>query len=250
MKIAAVIPARGGSKRLPRKNIREFLGHPLLAYAVSAALNAGIFERVLVSSDDQEIGLAAKWYGAEFLLRPGGLAGDTATLVDVAHHALEQLRQTYSVPDVLCQIMPNCPLVRSRDIIEHWELFSRHQRSFQISVVPYRAVYPEWTLLADEDSRGQWKFGRDGLVRSQELQRAYCPTGAIWLVKTADFVRQNAFYGDPFHIAPMDANRGIDIDTFEDFELAELLVRGLHSRDGESPLEPVRCGAFQHSGVA
>lgn len=211
----------------------------MLGYAVSAALNSGLFAEVIVSSDEPSIGHLAEQYGAVFVLRPAELASDSAGLADVARHVLDELRKRGLQPEAICQSMPNCPLVRSADFVEHWRLFNEHHRQFQISVVPYRGVYPQWALAADEHQRGRWIFGEKNLVRSQELARAFCPTGAIWWARTTDFLEQNAFYGSPFHLAAMDANRGIDIDDEEDFKLAELLVYGLTARDGQSPLEPV-----------
>lgn len=235
----ALVPARAGSKRLPGKNTRPFFGHPMLAYGIAAALNSKLFERVIVSSDDPALERVAVWYGAKFILRPAELAADTAGLAEVAVHALDCLRKEGSEPEALCQIMPNCPLVRSVDLIEHWRLFRDCNRSFQISVVPYRAVYPHWALRKDEQGRGEWMFGEKYVVRSQDLACAVCPTGAIWLTRTHDFLVQHTFYGTPFHLAPMDANRGVDIDDAEDLALAELLVHGLSARDGVSPLEPM-----------
>ncbi|MGA2022329.1 MAG: pseudaminic acid cytidylyltransferase, partial [Candidatus Sulfotelmatobacter sp.] len=115
-KLIAIIPARGGSKRLPGKNVQSFFGHPMLAYSVSAALNSGLFAEVIVSSDDAAIGRIAEWYGAIFVLRPAELASDSAQLVDVARHVLEVVRSRDIDPDAICQCMPNCPLVRSEDI--------------------------------------------------------------------------------------------------------------------------------------
>jgi CMP-N-acetylneuraminic acid synthetase len=243
-KLIAIIPARGGSKRLPGKNVQSFFGHPMLAYSVSAALNSGLFAEVIVSSDDAAIGRIAEWYGAIFVLRPAELASDSAQLVDVARHVLEVVRSRDIDPDAICQCMPNCPLVRSEDIRAHWNIFKDEERCFQISVVPYRGVYPQWAVVSDDRNGGRWLFGDRYLVRSQELSRTFCPTGAIWWARTTDFLAQNAFYGSPFHLAPMDANRGIDIDDEEDLQLAELLVHGLTARDGKSPLEPVRRDAF------
>jgi pseudaminic acid cytidylyltransferase len=237
--LIAIIPARGGSKRLPGKNVRPFFGHPMLAYSVSAALNSGLFREVIVSSDEPAIGRIAETYGAVFLQRPAELAGDSATLVDVARHVLDVLRNRGIEPESICQCMPNCPLVRSEDILAHWNLFTKEQRRFQISVVPYRGVYPHWAVVSEGERGGRWLFGERYVVRSQELSETFCPTGAIWWARTEDFRQQNAFYGSPFHIAAMDANRGIDIDDEQDLILAELLVRGLTSRDGQSPLEPV-----------
>jgi len=243
-----LIPARGGSKRLPGKNLKTFFGHPMLAYAISAALNTKLFSTVIVSSDDPDVGRVAQWYGAEFLLRTQSLATDSASLVDVGKHLLDTLRERGQSPDALCQCMPNCPLVRGSDIVEHWRWFREKRRSFQISVVPYRGVYPQWAMIADHQHKGQWLYGDKNLVRSQELSQTFCPTGAIWWTRTADFLAQSAFYGSPFHLAPMDANRGMDIDDEEDLALAELIVRGLRDRDGQSPLEPIQCASFQETG--
>lgn len=216
----------------------------MLAYSISAALHSGIFGEVMVSSDDAMIGRVAEWYGARFVPRPSELASDTSGLVEVARHGLEWLGGRGVEPNAICQIMPNCPLVRAGDIQEHWRVFEESHRSFQISVVPYRGVYPQWALSRDERQAGQWVFGERHLLRSQELAQTFCPTGAIWWARTADFIAQNAFYGSPFYLAPMDANRGIDIDDEEDLKLAELLVHGLTARDGTSPLEPNACEAF------
>jgi CMP-N-acetylneuraminic acid synthetase len=222
---------------VPGKNIRLFFGHPMLAYSVSAALNSGLFDEVVVSSDDPETGRIAEGYGAHFVLRPTELASDDAGLVGTARHVLEVLRIRGKEPQYICQCMPNCPLVRSADIQQHWRIFNDEHRPFQISVVPYRGVYPHWAIVSDGQYRGRWLLGERYQSRSQELPQAFCPTGAIWWARTRDFLEQNAFYGSPFHIAPMDANRGMDIDDEEDLKLAELLVHGLTVRDGSSPLE-------------
>jgi CMP-N-acetylneuraminic acid synthetase len=242
--LIALIPARSGSKRLPGKNVRPFFGHPMLAYSISAALHSRLFAKVIVSSDDPAIGRIAEWYGAVFVLRPPALATDSAQLVDVARHVLDVLRGRGVEPEAICQCMPNCPLVRSADIVEHWRIFSDGDRLFQISVVPYRGVYPHWAIVLDDRQGGRWLFGERNLARSQDLPPAFCPTGAIWWARTKDLLVQNAFYGSPFCLAPMDANRGIDIDDEEDLKLAELLVHGLTARDGESPLEPANHDPF------
>lgn len=243
-KPVAVIPARGGSKRLPGKNLLSFFGHPMMAYGISAAVNSGLFEKVTVSSDDAEIGRVAEWYGAEFIERPPELATDTAKSIDAVTHVLRRLAATGSFPETLCQVLPNCPLVTSGDIIEHGRLFREANRSFQISVVTYRCVYPEWAMVEDEKGHGRWRFGAEFLVRSQELARSFCPTGAVWWARCADLVAQNTFYGSPYHLAEIDANRGVDIDDEEDLRLAKLLVLGLTARDGCSPLEPMKESYF------
>jgi len=220
----------------------------MLAYAISAARHSRLFAEVIVSSDDPATGRIAESYGAVFVLRPPELATDSAQLVDAARHVLTVVRGRGTEPDAICQCMPNCPLLRSEDIIEHWNIFKGAERCFQISVVPYRGVYPHWAVVSDDQQVGRWLLGDRYHVRSQELSATFCPTGAIWWARTPDFLAQNAFYGSPFHIAPMDANRGIDIDDEADLKLAELLVHGLTARDGQSPLEPVHHGNFAREG--
>lgn len=216
----------------------------MIAYAVAAAKNSKLFEKIIVSTDDRLTGRIGEWYGAEYLVRPAELATDEAGLVDVALHALESLEFRGIKVDALCQLMPNCPLRLSKDIIEHYNLFKSGPRFFQISVVPYRGVYPHWALMADDEGKGHWLFGSKHLVPSQQLDVAYCPTGAIWWVRTAKFVTQRKFYGNPFYLALMDANRGVDIDRLEELEFADILVRGLWQRNGVSPLEPVHMESF------
>ncbi len=230
----ALIPARGGSKRVPGKNIAPFFGHPLIAYAIAAARNAGLFDDVLVSTDSPAIGDIARWYGATYLPRPAALASDSAGLVEVALHAL-QARPA----EVFCLMMPNCPLRRASDVVEQYRTFRQGRRLFQISAVPYRGVYPHWAMTMDKTGRGGWLFGDKFKVRSQTLATAVCPTGAAWWIRSKDFTAQKNFYGKPFHLAPMDASRGLDIDHPEELELAEILARGLKARDGKSALEPI-----------
>jgi CMP-N-acetylneuraminic acid synthetase len=222
---------------LPGKNLRPFFGHPMMAYGISAAVNSGLFEKVIVSSDDPEIGRAAQWYGAEFIERPAELATDTAKSIDAVIHVLRTLGDRGILADSLCQVFPNCPLVTSADIAGHGKLFRQGNRSFQISVVTYRCVYPEWAMLADAEDRGQWAFGKEFLGQSQDCARTFCPTGAVWWARCAELLAQKTFYGSPFHLAEMDANRGVDIDDEQDLRLSELLVLGLKARDGCSPLE-------------
>jgi CMP-N-acetylneuraminic acid synthetase len=246
--LLAVIPARGGSKRIPGKNVLSFFGHPMIAYAIAAARNSGLFERIIVSTDDAEIGKIAAWYGGEYFKRPPKLATDEADLVDVSLNVLQTLAGEGFQPRALCQLMPNCPLRRSDDICNQFREFETSNRKFQISVVPYRAVYPHWAMAQEPDG-GKIMFDIDSRANSQTLPKAYCPTGAIWWVQRGEFIEQRTFYGKPYYLANMDANRGIDIDEAADLELADLLVRGLRDRDGVSPLEVISAQPYRDRGV-
>lgn len=216
-----------------------------MAYGLTAAVNSGLFQKVFVSSDDREIGKVAEWYGAEFVERPPELATDTAQSIDAVIHVLGTAAKRGIQPEFLCQILPNCPLVTSGDVVEHWNSFCGGKRLFQISVVNYRCVYPEWALVADHEGRGRWHWGTEFLKRSQDLSRATCPTGAVWFARCEDLIAQRTFYGSPFHLKLIDSNRGVDIDDAEDLNLADLLVRGLTARDGKSPLETMKTSYLQ-----
>jgi CMP-N-acetylneuraminic acid synthetase len=216
----------------------------MMAYGISAAVNSGLFEKVIVSTDDTEIGRVAEWYGGEFYPRPPELATDTAKSIDAITHVLRTLESRGIRSEYLCQIFPNCPLVTNADVIAHEKLFREGNRKFQISVVTYRCVYPEWAMVTDKDGRGRWAY-KEFVGRSQDCARTFCPTGAVWWARCADLIEQDTFYGSPFHLAEIDANRGVDIDDNEDLKLSELLVYGLQARDGRSPLElPKRASYF------
>jgi CMP-N-acetylneuraminic acid synthetase len=249
-KSVAIIPARGGSKRLPGKNLLPFFGHPMMAYGVSAVVNSGLFEKVIVSSDDAEIGRVAAWYGAEFMERPAELATDTAKSIDAVTHVLRSLAANGCHIENVCQVLPNCPLVTSADVIDHERRFREARRAFQISVVTYRCVYPEWAMVEDSEGHGRWRFGREFLVRSQDLTRTFCPTGAVWWARCEDLLAQNTFYGSPYYLEEIDTNRGVDIDDEDDLHLAELLVLGLTARDDRSPLEPMKESYFRGQSCA
>ncbi len=100
-------------------------------------------------------------------------------------------------------------------------------------------------MIRDAEQRGQWLFGERYVIRSQELSKTFCPTGAVWWARRTALLQQKTFYGTPFHLAEVDANRGVDIDDPQDLEMADVLVRGLTSRDGVSPLEQLGSSYFQ-----
>jgi CMP-N-acetylneuraminic acid synthetase len=215
----------------------------MLAYAVAAARNTGLFDRVVVSSDDELILEVARWYGAEPLRRPAELAGDEVGSYSVTAHALASLGGGEPFRAV-CQLLPNCPLRRSGDVSEQYEAFVSGRRQSQVSVVPYRGTYPQWALRQTGEGLGTWLSGPHPVAPSQTLGEPVCPTGALWWAAAEGFLTRGSFYAPPFHLALMDANRGLDIDRVDELELADLIVRGLRDRDGVWPLEPIASDPF------
>jgi len=235
----ALIPARSGSGRLPDKNIRPLFGHPLLAYAISAAHNAKVFDRVILSSDSEDYLRVGEHYGAEGVHRPPQLATATAGLVGVSLHVLDQLAAHGYEPEILCLMMPCCPLRKSAEVRRHFEVFCAKRRTFQLSVTDYAFSYPDWAMELGPDGTMKRRWGNEALGRSQELDKLYAPSGAVWLVDVSEFRKQRAFYGTPLSGEPMPLPDGIDIDTLDDFRMAQALALGYQELDGRPQVEPI-----------
>ena len=235
----ALIPARSGSGRLPDKNIRTFLGHPMLAYAITAARNAGVFEAVVLSSDSESYLRIGAHYGAEGILRPPELATSTSDLVGVALHALDQVATRGEDPEILCLMMPCCPLRQSNEVRRHFEVFCSKGHAFQLSVMDYAFSYPQWAMELATDGAMKRHWIDEALGPSQDLHKLYAPSGAIWLVRVDELRKQRAFYGRPLYGEPIPMPQGIDIDTPEDFQMAQALALGYLELDGRSLLEPI-----------
>jgi len=238
--VVAVIPARSGSVRVKNKNIRTLMGHPLLAYSIVAAKNSGGFSGVFVSTDNEQYGEIARYYGAEVIQRPLELATSHSDLVGVAKHALESIIRSGGNPGILVLLMPCCPLRRSASITKHIQIFEENRRSFQLSLVEFAASHPQWAMSRDALGHIEFFFGDQYLVRSQELDKLYCPSGAIWIVRVEDFLKQGKFYGDPLFGEPLPFPDGMDIDEEADLKLAEALVVGFNKTQGADLLEDIR----------
>ena len=221
----AVIPARGGSKRIPRKNLVEFGGRPLIAWTIEAAVESELFERVLVSTDDAEIAALAEEYGLDVpFLRDRG-ADDFTPVSEATIAALNQVRSHIGETfHTVVQLLPSCPLRESRHIIEAVNNFRRRQATFQISCSEFGWTNPWWAVTLDDNQIPQPLFPDQRQTRSQDLPRLYCPTGAIWIAEVEPLYAAGTFYG-PGHIYfPIDWSAGVDIDNPGDLELARALL--------------------------
>ena len=219
-----LIPARGGSKRIPRKNILPFHGKPMIAYTIEAAKKSGLFgKHIYVSSDSDEILKIAAKYGALTVKRPASISGDKAGLETAVLHLLEEAG--VSNFDNLCMLMPNCPLRTAADVKAAYKEFIKSKASCLMSVVAYGWLYPFWTL---QEKAGILKMFPDKkyFVDSKLLpQNIYCPTGAVRWVQIPKFLKHKTFYGKDLakYIIPFE--RSADIDTFEDLNLAKKLYK-------------------------
>ena len=182
----AVIPARGGSKRIPGKNLVPLAGKPLLAYTIEAALGSGLFDRVVVTTDSLEIAEAARDLGAEVpFTREPSLSDDVVPVSAATLDALERVDPDGSAVTRVCQLMPNCPLRTAEDIRVSAEQFERLAADSQISVVRYGWQNPWWAMRRSEQFVLEPLFAEAATARSQDLPELFCPTGAVWWASAA-----------------------------------------------------------------
>jgi N-acylneuraminate cytidylyltransferase len=221
----AVIPARGGSSRIPRKNIRSLAGQPLIAYTIAAALESGAFGSVVVSTDSEEIADIARRLGAEVpFMRAASLADDQTPVSAATCDALERLDPSGTRYDMVAQLMPNCPLRTAADIVASHDEFTASAYTAQISVCRYGWLNPWWAMTKEPDGRVEPVFAERMTERSQDQPELYCPTGAIWWA-ISDVLRTARTFHVPERggcVLPWE--HGLDIDTDDDWRMAEAII--------------------------
>lgn len=219
MKVA-LIPARGGSKRIPRKNIKEFHGKPMIAYSIEAAINSGCFDKVVVSTDDAEIAAVAVSYGAEVpFTRPSELADDYATTAVVIEHALKYFEsEGYSI-NYLCCIYPTAPLVSSDDIRGAFKELEASSAHFCFPVCSF--AYPiQRALKLSTENRVQMFQPEHLNTRSQDLEEGYHDTGLFYWGRAKSFLDGIPVFSKESIPYVIPRYRVIDIDNPEDWDIA------------------------------
>ena len=222
----AVIPARGGSKRVPKKNIRDFAGKPLIAHTIEAALRSGLFEQVIVTTDSPEIAEVSTAFGAEApFLREAHLADDFVPVSVATKDVLERLDPAGGRFEFVCQLMPNCPLRTHADITDSHGQFTQTSADAQLSVVRYNWQNPWWAMRREQDLTLSPVFEEYLAKRSQDLPDLFCPTGAVWWIKQEALRREGTYYVAGKTGWEIPWARGVDIDTEDDWVMAELLFK-------------------------
>jgi CMP-N,N'-diacetyllegionaminic acid synthase len=220
--ILCVIPARGGSKRLPGKNIKPFLGVPLIGYAIRAAKGSKYIDRVIVTTDDESIASVAKEEGAEVpFMRPGELATDTATSLAPLQHAVQEVEKEGKKVDTIVLIQPTVPGVLTEDVDATVEkLFSSSSNS-AITVCPISDP-PEWMFRVDEEGRLNKYI--DGPANN-DLEKLYKVNGAVYAMPRKTVIDNNQIIDvESCAAVIMPRERSVDIDTQTDFDMAEMLL--------------------------
>ena len=217
----AIIPARGGSKRIPRKNIKEFCGKPILAYSVEAALNSQLFDEVMVSTDDTEIADIAKRYGASVpFLRSAETANDFAILKDILNEVLAKYYELEKLFDEVCCILPTAPLIETDDIIKSHEILEKDNCVSVVPVVKYS--YTIFRSLKIENGRLVMNWPENFPKRSQDLPDAYHDAGLFYWYSKKYFEEKIAGFGVDACPYILDEEKVQDIDTLDDWKIAEM----------------------------
>ncbi|GEM80850.1 pseudaminic acid cytidylyltransferase [Vibrio superstes] len=219
----AIIPARGGSKRIPRKNIKPFHGKPMIAYSIEAALNSGCFDKVIVSTDDQEIADVAIKCGAEVpFLRPKNIADDFATTMDVMQHAIKWcLDQKLNIDNVCC-IYATAPFILPKYIQQGLEALSSKNVEYAFSATSFPFAIQR-AISVDKNGFVAMFSPEFTNTRSQDLEEAYHDAGQFYWGKPSSFLAGKAIFAEHSKAILLPRKRVQDIDTPEDWELAESL---------------------------
>lgn len=225
MRRIAIIPARGGSKRIPKKNIVDFCGKPMIAWTIEAALQANLFDQVLVSTDSQEIAEVAEAFGAVVPFLRNENCDDFIPVSDATITALRQAEDYFKVEyEVVVQLMANCPLRTENHILDAMSVFESCDVEYQVSCFRFGWMNPWWAATLDEHSFPQRLFPEAMTKRSQDLPSLVCPTGAIWIANRSSLLSAMSFYGPKHRFHPMAWDAAIDIDDYEDLKMASALA--------------------------
>lgn len=225
-KILAIIPARGGSKGVPKKNIKELKGKPLIDYTIESAKKSKYIDRVLVSTEDEEIAKVSKRSGAEVpYLRPSQLSQDNSPTIDCVIHMVNWLKENENyIPDYVCLLQCTSPLRTYEDIDRAIEKALYLNMDGVVSVCEAE-VNPYWTNVFKGDKLEFFIKEGKQITRRQDLPAVYRVNGAVYLIKTDVLIEKNTFLTDNMSGYIMSNKSSVDIDTEIDFKFAQLLLK-------------------------
>lgn len=220
-KAIAIIPARGGSKRIPRKNIKKFFGSPIISYSIKAAIDSGIFEAVMVSTDDNEIVSVAKSFKAEVpFLRSKAAASDGASLNDVIEEVLSEYKKMGKEYDYFSCILATAPFLNKERLKKAHELISSKDVDAVIPVVKFS--YPIQRALKIDQGMLKMIWPENYFKMSNELEASYHDSGQFYFMKTASFLEQKRLFAKKTLPLVIPESEVQDVDTDEDWKMAEI----------------------------
>jgi N-acylneuraminate cytidylyltransferase len=228
MKALALITARGGSKRIPRKNIKDFNGKPIIAYSIEAALGSGVFDEVMVSTDDEEIAEISRSYGAQVpFLRSEKTSNDYATTSDVINEVISEYEKRGKKFDIITCIYPTAPFITSEKLKKAVEELESSDADSLIPVV--RFSYPPQRAMEIQEGRLVFRQPENLTARSQDLTPHYHDAGQFYVTRTESFLRTNSLLMGsiiPLELSELEVQ---DIDNEVDWKLAELKYNLMYS---------------------
>ena len=228
----AIIPARGGSKRIPNKNIKLFAGQPIISYPIRVAQETGLFDRIIVSTDSPDIAAIAREYGADVpFCRPAELANVFAGTAEVVCHAIEWLAQDGKRPEFICCIYATAPFIQASYLKQGYDkLVSSYATSvFSITKYPY-PIYRSLTIVEKDRIRMIWPEYEN--FRSQDLPEAYHDAGQFYWANTNKFMKEKALFAKDSLPVILPRYLVQDIDTAEDWKTAERMFSVMKAKTG------------------
>ena len=231
MNRVAIIPARGGSKRIPRKNIKLFLDRPMISYPINCLKESGLVERIIVSTDDEEIADIARQEGAEVpFMRPAKLADDFTGTGPVTRHAIEWLIEHDQKPDYVCCVYATTPLLDAKYLHQGWQRLLESEKRFAFSVASF--AFPIQRAVKMTLSGGVTPFYPEHVAsRSQDLEPAFHDAGQFYWGRTEAFLDGSQMFSDDAIPIVLPRYLVQDIDDEEDWMRAEFMYRAIHLKD-------------------
>jgi pseudaminic acid cytidylyltransferase len=229
MNKVAIIPARGGSKRIPRKNIKTFAGQPIIAYSINAAITSNLFDRIILSTDSEQIAEVGSSYGAEVpFMRPAELSDDFTGTAEVLIHSLNWLTENDKFYPYFCCIYPTAPFLEKEYLVKGFNILRKNNATSAFSVTSF--PYPIFRALKIEANNRIKMFWPEHLhSRSNDLPDAYHDAGQFYWCDTKKFLKEKIVFSSDSVPVVLPRNLVQDIDTHEDWETAEKLYRAFKS---------------------
>lgn len=220
-----IIPARGGSKRILKKNIKSFCGKPIIGWSIEAAIASKCFDKIIVSTDDNKIAKIAKKYGAEIpFVRPKSLSDDRTPTAKVISHAIKWLKNNYEKPLHVCCIYPTAPFINSRDLRKGLKIIKKKNSNYVFGVTNF--AYPiQRSFKIKKDKTLKMLFPKYYKHRSQDLDEVFHDAGQFYWGKTSAWLNKIEIFSKNSIPILIPRTRALDIDTIEDWKIAEKMFK-------------------------
>lgn len=219
-KIVAIVPARSGSKGITKKNIRSFDGHPLLGYTIKNAIKSGIFDKVFLTTDCEEMASIGRKYGAEVpFIRPKEFATDTSAMIDVIKHALNEIIANNYLPDIIILLQPTSPFRRNQDIVSALALMQDNPKSdsvISVELVPQHYSPHYVVKINNNKTIEHFMPNSSTITRRQDTPLAYTRNGQFYIIKCSTIMKKKSIYGDQC-LPYITSHNAVNLDTEEDW---------------------------------